>query len=568
MKRLLLLLCALAGPVSAESDPADVRTEEMWAHDLTDPRVKGFSTSVELQIHHDKLLVDLWMQFTDLSALEWRQVADESQDKSISDEELALVLAGTRALVNEYGLLLEIEGDDGKAAVCSMKLEKEAADIGGDRTTTDGRVKMNFQWTVKDFTPVPGKKYVAILTYSNPLRYATLLVGRVIREGNIAIGQPPGSTESFATVGTGRNAPMARGFIFPLWFEVPGTLDRPGDFFTTDGKWVDMTTGQLSDRPPPRGWFEKLNRAWDDRIRAFIKGDASPPIGLALIMILIAFGYGAAHAIGPGHGKTLVAAYLVGSHGRLSHALLLGLTVTLAHVGVVLAVGLALLFWKVSDEGVARWISLFSGITIIGMGSWLFYSRWRFGLGHAHGPGGHTHLPGHGHSHGDDHLHGLVHAHDHGHDHAHSHDHDHGHGHTHDHSGHAVATETRETEAGNADAIETLQPLDAPGITAWDLITTGILGGMVPCPAGILILVLSLSVQRVGWGLILLTAFSLGLGGVLTVIGVLLISAKKYMAARMEASGPWLRRLAVASSALIVLIGVLLTLQAIRDLRA
>ncbi len=557
MKRILAVLAAVAMGGGAWADPPRAEPGEMWMHDLTDPRVKGFSTSVELQVHRDKLLVDVWMQFTDLSAWEWRQVADESQDKTISDEEIQSVLVGTRALIVEYGLLLEGAGADGKMQPLALKLEKESVDLGNDRTTADGRVKLNFQWTVKDFVPATGVKRELVLTFNNAWQQATRLVGRVIREGNITLGQPAGATETFATVSAGRDAPMAKaGFILSLWFEVPEKFDRPGDFFTTEGKWVDMTTGQLQDKPPPRGWLEKLNRAWDDRIRGFIKGDKSPPLGVSLIMILVAFCYGAAHAIGPGHGKTLVAAYLVGSHGRVGHALLLGLTVTLSHVGVVIAVGVALLFWKVNDEGVARWISLFSGITIIGMGLWLLYSRWRYGLGHSHGPGGHTHLPGEGHSHGHDHLHGVVgdhdhsHGHDHDHDHSHSHDHDHRHDHAHDH-GHIV----------------TLQPLEAPKITPWDLVTTGILGGMVPCPAGILILVLSLSVQRVGWGLILLSAFSLGLGGVLTIIGILLITAKRFMASHLTGSGPWLKRLAVASSALIVVIGVLLTLQAIRDLR-
>lgn len=559
----LLALHASAGPPEG---PPDGR----WYHDLTDPRVKGFSTSVELQIHRDKLLLDVWMQFNDLSAVEWRQLADESQDRTITDEEVEAVRVGTRALIVEYGLLLEEVGADGKTRPLSMKLERETVDLGGDRTVADGRVKLNFQWTVRGYVPAPGVKKDLMLTFNNAWQQATRLVGRVIREGNIQVGQPADATETFESVAAGRNAPMAKsGFILAFWFNQPAELERPGDFFTTDGRWVDMTTGQLLDKPPPRGWFEKLNRAWDDRIRAFIKSGAKPPLGVAIVMVLIAFGYGAAHAIGPGHGKTLVAAYLVGSHGRIGHAMLLGLTVTLSHVGVVIAVGVALLFWKVSDERVAKWIALFSGVTIIGMGTWLFYSRWRYGLGHIHGPGGHTHLPGHGHSHGDDHLHGLVgdhdhgHSHDHDHGHSHGHDHDHSHGHDHGHGhGHSHGHDH------SHDDIQTLQPLEAPRITAWDLVTTGILGGMVPCPAGILILVLSLSVQKVGWGLILLSAFSLGLGGVLTVIGVLLITAKKFMAARMEGSAPWLRRLAVASSFLIVVIGVLLTLQAVRDLRA
>ncbi|MBI2924016.1 MAG: sulfite exporter TauE/SafE family protein [Planctomycetes bacterium] len=548
MKRFLLAALLLAGATPAP------------AHDLTDPTVRGHSTSVELQVWHDRLVLDVWVQMTDIAAITWRREADDNEDGTVSEDEAKMKLALDRAIYVEWGALLEIASADGSLGVTPLKLERESVDLKSDPRVGDSPVKMNWFFAVPAWTPRPGVRQEAKLTVVNPFQ-STLLKARVIHEGNIVVEQPTDGLFPFPKVMAGIEAPTGKNSpVLPMVLQVPAKFEGPGKFWTTDGQWVDMTTGRVSPRKPPEGWFEKANALYEERIRAFLRSDQAPPIGVSLAICLIALLYGAAHAVGPGHGKTLVAAYLVGSHGRIGHAFLLGLVVTISHVGVIVVVGLALWFFRINDEVVKRWISLVSGLTIVAMGVWLFYSRWRYGLAHVHGPGGHTHLPG-GHDHDHGHTHDHDHAHSHDHDHAHSHDHGHSHDHAHPHA-HPAATAARpETQD-----IEELAPIDAPRITPWDLITTGILGGMVPCPAAFVILLMSLAVGKVAWGLVLICAFSLGLGGVLTAIGVILLGAKKFMADRMEGSGPWLRRLAIASSAFIVLLGTLLTVQAIRDL--
>ena len=67
-------------------------------------------------------------------------------------------------------------------------------------------------------------------------------------------------------------------------------------------------------------------------------------LGMMLIAIVVAFALGAAHALTPGHGKTIVAAYLVGSRGTLKHAAFLGAMVTFTHTISVFLLGLATLF--------------------------------------------------------------------------------------------------------------------------------------------------------------------------------------------------------------------------------
>src|SRR5438128_1828329 len=98
-------------------------------------------------------------------------------------------------------------------------------------------------------------------------------------------------------------------------------------------------------------------------------------LGLGLLLLL-AGGFGAAHALTPGHGKTLVAAYLVGQRGTVGHAFILGLVTTLTHTGVVLAIALGLLFVdEQSRQQVASALGLALGLALVCLGIWLLLQR-------------------------------------------------------------------------------------------------------------------------------------------------------------------------------------------------
>jgi len=148
-------------------------------------------------------------------------------------------------------------------------------------------------------------------------------------------------------------------------------------------------------------------------------------LGLTLLGILAAFGLGAIHALSPGHGKTIVAAYLVGSRGTAKHAAFLGAMVTFTHTISVFLLGLGtlLLAQYVVPEKIIPVLGAVSGLSIVAIGASLFYKRLRRlmagGAGHAHS---HAH-----HDHGHVHDHSHEHHHDHDHDHDHEHDHDHAH---------------------------------------------------------------------------------------------------------------------------------------------
>jgi len=111
-----------------------------------------------------------------------------------------------------------------------------------------------------------------------------------------------------------------------------------------------------------------------------------------LLAIILSMMLGGLHAVAPGHGKTLMAAYLVGREGTWRQAAPIGLSVTVTHTIGVLVLGVALSAAALAaPEEVYPWLGLFSGIMLAGVGVTLLKSA---RTGHIHGPGGHTQGPG------------------------------------------------------------------------------------------------------------------------------------------------------------------------------
>ncbi len=250
----------------------------------------------------------------------------------------------------------------------------------------------------------------------------------------------------------------------------------------------------------------------------------------------IAFVLGAAHALTPGHGKTIVAAYLVGSRGTLKHAAFLGAMVTFTHTVTVFVLGLAtlFLFQYVVPQKVTQVLGAISGLSIVAIGGWMLSKRLRR-AGHMH-----SHHHDHEHEHEHSHVHEHSHDHSHSHDHAHEqHHHDHGHEHTHSHGpgGHT----------------------HMPDEISWSgLVALGASGGLVPCETALILLLTAIALRRVGLGLLLLVSFSLGLALVLMAIGVLVIYAKNLLPSS-SGGNPFFRWMPVASAAVVMLLGVVMT---------
>lgn len=258
-----------------------------------------------------------------------------------------------------------------------------------------------------------------------------------------------------------------------------------------------------------------------------------------------AFILGAFHALEPGHGKTVVAAYLVGSKGKAYEAVLLGAIVTITHTFSIIVLAIIAKYAAsgagYTDQQLHTSLGFIAAILILGVGFSMMYSRWRA----IH----RLHHHSHGHD-GDDHHHDHDHEHEHshsdccGHDHPHDHGHEHSHGffgHTHHH-----------------------HPAPGEKLSLWKLFALGISGGLVPCPAAFALLLAAVSAGALAKGLSLVLVFSLGLAMSLVAIGIGVVKAAGFAGKFMntEKYAPYI---AMASAVLVTAIGVVTLFNSIKD---
>jgi nickel/cobalt exporter len=222
--------------------------------------------------------------------------------------------------------------------------------------------------------------------------------------------------------------------------------------------------------------------------------------GVVLLSLVVALFWGAAHAFSPGHGKAIVAAYLVGSRGTPRHALLLGAIVTVTHTIGVFALGLVTLALSefIVPEQLYPWLNLVAALLVVGVGATVL--RWRLREWR------------------------RARAHDHGHSHA-----------------------------------------PVPGSSLRGLVGMGISGGIIPCPTALVVLLAAISLHRVGYGLVLILAFSVGLAAAMSGIGLLAISAKR-AARRINFDGKVVRLLPAISAVVILAFGLAMTVRAVNPL--
>lgn len=307
--------------------------------------------------------------------------------------------------------------------------------------------------------------------------------------------------------------------------------ERSGEWSVTRGA-VPMNARLLTSRDgkpvvATRGWFTE----WISVQFAKLISVQTLTPGVVLFGLLLAFALGGAHAMSPGHGKTVVGAYLVGSRGTVKHAAFLGATVTITHTLSVFALGFVTLFASryILPEKLYPVLSFISGLLVVAIGGSMFSKRLRALLG------------------GGNHVHDHSHSHDHGthspqyheHDHADGYSHDHGDGHTHTHA--------------------------PPEKLTWrSLLALGVAGGILPCPSALVLMLGAISLNRVGYGLVLITAFSLGLASVLTAVGLAFVYGGKLMDKAPSAKGV-LRWLPVLSALVITVLGLVICYQALQQ---
>src|SRR5439155_12510554 len=247
-----------------------------------------------------------------------------------------------------------------------------------------------------------------------------------------------------------------------------------------------------------RAGLQAPDRVADSRFASLVQRER---LGFWVIVASIgaALFWGMAHPLSPGHGKTIVTAYLVGQRGTSRHAALLGLIVTATHTIGVFALGAVTLLLSqfIVPDRLYPWLNLVSGLLVVGIGAAVLRARW---------------------------LHRRANAHSHQH-----HRHDHG-----------AADES----------------------SFRSLFAVGVSGGLLPCPSALVVLLAAISLHRVAFGLVLILAFSTGLALSITGIGVVAVLARGAFR-RFSLDGTLIRLLPAASALVILGAGLAMTARAL-----
>jgi nickel/cobalt exporter len=281
-------------------------------------------------------------------------------------------------------------------------------------------------------------------------------------------------------------------------------------------------------------------------------------MGEALILLATNFLYGAYHAIQPGHGKTIAAAYIVGARGRPVDAWILGIFVTLSHtsgivlVGVIASLGLP----GVGSHHIEAWLAVATGVLVILLGFWTLWTQRQLfqvaGWNRSSGDNADAHgeVPG------------AVHYRPHEHAQAHSHGHDHSHarGRVHEHSHEGEESAAYHTHGWGFKHTHDMGLVTTNRPSLWILIWLGIAGGLLPDPVALGLLMRALVEGKVMLGLAGVLVFSLGFAAVLVVVGVIAAAAGRKILDWL--AGPWAARLQLGTSLIIVVVGVVLTVLA------
>jgi nickel/cobalt transporter (NicO) family protein len=513
------------------------------AHPLGNFTVNTYSG---LRVGPDRLVVDYVVDLAEIPTFQARQGIDGDHDGRVSgaeaagwrDRECPRLAGGLRADVDGRGLPLTVTVSrltfpKGVGGLDTLRLECAlAAPLPPGRSSgralsyADANQRGRVGWreitavgdrTTLEAADVPTTSASARLTtypsdqLSSPLNQRTATLHfhpggppAPERSGPSASGSSglpalgrsgPPATMPGATMpgGRTRESPTTR-------CEVPrrGNVAEPGE------GCARLSTAPAATTPVARGGVDRATAAFT----ALVSERSRSP-GFAVVAVLLAVALGAAHALAPGHGKTVMAAYLVGLRGTLGQAVTIGATVTVTHTAGVLILGLVLSTTRaVASERVYPWLGLGSGLLLAAVGVGLL-ARARPGHGHAH-----PHGPGHGQPH------------------------DHGHGHA---------------PAG--------PPLGRRGLVA-----LGLAGGLVPSPSAVVVLLGGIALGRAWFGVALVLAYGLGMAATLTGVGLLLARLRTRLDRRLHLpAGSLLSRLGrllpAATASVIVLVGLALAIQ-------
>ena len=438
------------------------------------------NTSSGLRVGPDRLDVDYVVDMAEIPTFQTRQAVDTDHDGTVGpaeaaswrDQECPRLAGGLRATVDGQALALSVAGSsltfpEGAGGLATLRLECALA----ARLPAAGG---------------PGRS-LAYADGNHP--------GRVGWREITAVGDP--ATLESADVPT--TSSSARLTAYPK-DQLSSPLDqRIASLRFHPGGAAAAAAQPAHERPASPGGVDRATAVFTALV-----GERSLSPGFAAVALLLAVGLGAAHALAPGHGKTVMAAYLVGLRGTLRQAAVIGATVTITHTAGVLLLGVVLTTSRaVASERLYPWLGLASGVLLAGVGIGLLVrARPR-------------------------------------HPNPHDHDHPHPHGHHHDHG-----------PAG--------RPLGRRGLVA-----LGLAGGLVPSPSAVVVLLGGIALGQAWFGVALVVAYGLGMAATLTGVGLLLAHLRTRMDGRLRLPAGSLaaragRLLPAATASVIVVVGLAL----------
>jgi nickel/cobalt exporter len=438
------------------------------------------NTSSGLRVGPDRLDVDYVVDMAEIPTFQTRQAVDTDHGGTVGpaeaaswrDQECPRLAGGLRATVDGQALALSVAGSsltfpEGAGGLATLRLECALA---AGLPAAGG----------------PGRS-LAYADGNHP--------GRVGWREITAVGDR--ATLESADVPT--TSSSARLTAYPK-DQLSSPLDqRTASLRFHPGGAAAAAAQPAHERPASPGGVDRATAVFTALV-----GERSLSPGFAAVALLLAVGLGAAHALAPGHGKTVMAAYLVGLRGTLRQAAVIGATVTITHTAGVLLLGVVLTTSRaVASERLYPWLGLASGVLLAGVGIGLLVrARPR-------------------------------------HPNPHDHDHPHPHGHHHDHG-----------PAG--------RPLGRRGLVA-----LGLAGGLVPSPSAVVVLLGGIALGQAWFGVALVVAYGLGMAATLTGVGLLLAHLRTRMDGRLRLPAGSLaaragRLLPAATASVIVVVGLAL----------
>ena len=474
-----------------------------------------------LRIEPDRVTLDLVIDQAEIPAFQARQALDANEDGEVSDAELEAGRVPSCAALTD-DLHLAIEGASMKPTLTAAGVELRPG-VGGLSTL---RLVCVFEAGLTAPVASGARVEFADTSFAGRLGWREIVVegsgvGVAPVEGELRDSSISDRLEAYPADRLD-NALADERVVVAV---TQGGAELP-PVAVPDATPVDGAPGTSASSQRPQSVAAVPGGVGGEIPALFQTPDLTPFV--LLISLATAAALGAGHALTPGHGKSLMAAYLVGTRGTPVHAIGLGLSVSASHTLGILALAAVIVGAQgvLNPDLVVRAAPLLAAAGIVAIGGWMLISELR--RRRAARTTGHEHEHEHGHEHDDD---------DHDHDEPHSHG-----GLPHSHL-----------------------PATGTTVTWRSLFVLGLAGGLIPSTSALLILLGAIAGGRPAFGVVLVVAFGLGMAAVMTGVGLALILARGRIDGLAADSklGPLRAWLPLAAACLVLGIGLYLTVQAV-----